>query len=182
MDKHYVYKGWGFVTPQEVAWAAFFDALGLGWRYGTAGLGLDHHNFMGTVFYLPDLDKWVESRPWPAGHERGEFYAKHQLWNFSEGARLYVMSGMPTFGMNTLGYDAFRFEEGGYLWQQCDTCACVDIYKPHQKRCEYCPGRISAHTPAIESAYAQVAGVMILNGPCIPGRGPDDTPIYLWRN
>jgi hypothetical protein len=103
MENFILYKGRGFTTATEARWAAFFDALGLEWEYGTGGLGLEKAGWCGGLFYLPRLNAWVEARPWPEGLHHGEFWPRHLAWAqgpdckllFPQFERLFVICGAP---------------------------------------------------------------------------------------
>lgn len=103
MDNFVLYQGRGFTTATEARWAAFFDALGVEWEYGTGGLGLERAGWCGGLFRLPKLNAWVEARPWPEGLGRGEFWPRHLAWAqgadgkllFPRFERLFVICGAP---------------------------------------------------------------------------------------
>ncbi len=103
MENFVIYKGRGFTTATEARWAAFFDALGLEWEYGTGGLGLEKAGWCGGLFHLPKLNAWIEARPWPEGLRHGEFWPRHLAWAqgpdcellFPQFKRLFVITGAP---------------------------------------------------------------------------------------
>ena len=103
MENFVIYNGRGFTTATEARWAAFFDALGLDWEYGTGGLGLETAGWCGGLFHLPRLNAWIEARPWPQGLQRGEFWPRHLAWAhgpdgrllFPRFSRLFVITGAP---------------------------------------------------------------------------------------
>jgi hypothetical protein len=103
VENFILYKGRGFTTATEARWAAFFDALGLEWEYGTGGLGLEKAGWCGGLFHLPRLNAWVEARPWPEGLHHGEFWPRHLAWAqgpdckllFPRFERLFVICGAP---------------------------------------------------------------------------------------
>jgi len=103
VENFVIYNGRGFTTATEARWAAFFDALGVAWEYGTGGLGLERAGWCGGLFRLPKLNAWVEARPWPEGLQRGEFWPRHLAWAqgadgrllFPQFERLFVICGAP---------------------------------------------------------------------------------------
>lgn len=157
MDQFVIYQGRGFTTATEARWAAFFDALGVRWEYGTGGLGLERAGWCGGLFWLPKLNAWVEARPWPEGLQAGEFWPRHLAWAqgpdggllFPEYARLFVICGAPRlltpeprslkegaampaerhgqFGPRPVAYEAFAAEQPGYLFCECPCCGAVGI-------------------------------------------------------
>ena len=153
MENFILYKGRGFTSATEARWAAFFDALGVEWQYGTGGLGLEKAGWCGGLFYLPRLNCWIEARPWPEGLQHGEFWPRHLAWAhgpdcrllFPEFERLFVICGAPRvhapeprgltdgadepdlFGARPLAYEAFADERPGYLWCECPRCGAIGI-------------------------------------------------------
>lgn len=148
-----LYRGRGFTSATEARWAAFFDALGVEWEYGTGGLGLEKAGWCGGLFHLPRLNAWIEARPWPEGLRHGEFWPRHLAWAqgpdcrmlFPEFERLFVICGTPHVmaseprklregaddgvvdGSRPLAYEAFANERPGYLWCECPRCGAVGI-------------------------------------------------------
>ena len=55
-----IYKGYRMRSRLEARWAAFFDALGIPWRYETEGLTLSDGTQYLPDFYLPDCKSWFE--------------------------------------------------------------------------------------------------------------------------
>jgi hypothetical protein len=154
VENFILYKGRGFTTATEARWAAYFDALGVEWEYGTGGLGLEQAGWCGGLFHLPKLNLWIEARPWPEGLHHGEFWPRHLAWAqgpdcallFPQFERLFVICGAPRMlapeprrlaegaadeqavhGARPFAYEAFAAERPGYLWCECPCCGALGI-------------------------------------------------------
>ena len=169
MENFILYKGRGFTTATEARWAAFFDALGIEWEYGTGGLGLEKAGWCGGLFHLPRLNAWVEARPWPQGLRHGEFWPRHLAWAqgsdsrllFPRFSRLFVICGAPRM----LAAEPGRLREAA----ADDGDNPVDDKRVDEKQAVY--GATAARPFAYDAFAAEQPGYLWCECPCCGALG-----------
>lgn len=96
-------------APNEFGFAAFFDALGVAYKYEALEPRLSRALRYQPDFWLPDSEAWLEIKP--AGHTPtdGEARVARQLVE-AAGRPVYLAAGWPNPGLRMWGY--FRGRDG----------------------------------------------------------------------
>ena len=83
-----------FRAPNEYAFAAFFDALAVPWKYEALEPAISRAIRYQPDFWLPDSLAWVEVKPKGYAPTNGEMRVTWQLVE-ATGRVVYIVSGWP---------------------------------------------------------------------------------------
>lgn len=90
-----VHKGIRFRSRTEARWAAFMDALDLGYEYEPGRFPLSVGGFYVPDFRIPDFDAWLEVKPANDEIRKLERHKAEQFCIDNPGPRYWISNGYP---------------------------------------------------------------------------------------
>lgn len=136
------YNGYKFRSRLEAKWAVFFDALNIVYHYEPQGFDLGGElGYYLPDFYLPELNLWVEIKPFAFNQDSDEWQKLEILVDYQkiDGT---ILDDIPHHDYVS-GWDICISSEEGvqwksdYIWCWCDNCQRID-FQNLTKECRFC--------------------------------------------
>lgn len=123
------YQGYRFRSRTEARWAVFFDALGVKWQYEIEGFDLGSAGWYLPDFYLPELDTYIEIKPW---RQYDDWPTDGKAFELAEllQEHVVVLCGEPgpvDIYTSNNAYNGFIPGDNSYYWCECPGCGAVGI-------------------------------------------------------